>query len=42
MGSFEGCEAFQDMMQNPDIKKWYLACKEEVTNSKGLMKTNNN
>ena len=35
MTSFEGCEAFDDLMKNPKLKSWFDECKDQVTNSKG-------
>lgn len=41
IGSFEGCEAFNDMMNNTKIRNWYEACKDQVVNSKGGFYLNN-
>lgn len=41
MGSFEGCLAFDDMMKHDKIKAWYLAMKDMVSNSKGVIYLNN-
>lgn len=40
LGSFEGCDAFSDMMTNSKIKNWYEAMREQVTNSKGQVYLN--
>jgi hypothetical protein len=41
MGSFEGCQAFEDMMKHEKIKAWFMAMKELVTNSSGSVYLNN-
>ena len=41
MGSFEGCRAFEDMMQHEKIKSWFLEMKELVTHSAGSVYLNN-
>lgn len=39
--SFEGCDAFNDMINNSKIKNWYEAMKEQVEQSKGSVLLNN-
>ncbi|KAG1688224.1 Prostaglandin E synthase 2 [Nymphon striatum] len=37
--SIEGCTAFQDVLQNTNIKSWYFEMKEAVTSHQGVMIT---
>lgn len=41
ISSYEGCPAFQDMMQHSNIKQWYDSCKDHVEHSKGEFFLNN-
>lgn len=41
ISSYEGCPAFEDMMQHSTIKQWYDSCKEQVEHSRGEFSLNN-
>lgn len=41
IGSFEGTQAFDDMIKHEKLKSWFDAMKEMVTNSKGVVYLNN-
>lgn len=38
LSSIEGCSAFNDLLQNTTIGKWYYPMKEAVNNHKGKIK----
>ena len=37
LSAIEGCEAFQELLQNTDIGPWFYATKKSVANHEGMM-----